>query len=97
MHTQEEVLQILDEVLGLKGRTASFTRDTALHGSLIELDSMAVVSLMAVLEERCGITIEDSEIDASIFSSVGSLVAYVEGKRRADGGQRSSAIDSEYR
>jgi acyl carrier protein len=94
---QRQVLQILDEVLALNGRPAAFTRDTLLHGSLIELDSMAVVTLTAVLEERFGFIIEDSEIDASVFASVGSLVDFVASRLHASTVQRSSAMDSEYR
>jgi len=75
------VLAILDEILGLKGRTARFTHDTPLLGGLPELDSMAVVSILTTLEDRFGFAVEDDEIDGSTFGTVGSLVHFVEGKR----------------
>ncbi|MEO8409454.1 MAG: acyl carrier protein [Propionivibrio sp.] len=75
-----EVLSILDEVLSLKGRAQTFTRETPLLGALPELDSMAVVALITMLEERFGFFVEDDEIDGSAFASVGSLTSFVQGK-----------------
>jgi acyl carrier protein len=75
-----EVLSILDEVLSLGGRANSFNRDTPLLGVLPELDSMAVVGVINMLEERFGFTVGDDEIDGSSFATVGSLTAFVEGK-----------------
>ncbi len=74
MNVHGEVLRTLDEVLSLGGRGAGFTRDTPLLGALPELDSMAVVALLTSLEERIGVSIDDDEIDASMFATVGSLV-----------------------
>lgn len=82
MNTQAEVLGVLDGVLNLRGRTASFGTDTALLGSIPELDSMAVVSVITSLEERFGISVEDDELDGSTFATVGSLVDFVEAKLR---------------
>ena len=75
-----EVLSILDEVLSLKGRAQAFTLETPLLGALPELDSMAVVALINMFEERFGFVIEDDEIDGSAFASVGSLTSFVQGK-----------------
>lgn len=80
MDIKKEVLAILDEVLSLGGRANAFTLDTPLLGAVPELDSMAVVGLINCLEERFGFTVEDDEIDGSAFASVGSMVAFVEGK-----------------
>jgi acyl carrier protein len=80
LNTQQEVLALLDEILGLDGRSAGFTATTPLLGAIPELDSMAVVSLIAGLEERFGFAADDDEIDGSIFATVGSLVEFVDGK-----------------
>ncbi|HEX6736186.1 MAG TPA: acyl carrier protein [Azonexus sp.] len=80
MNTQKEVLSLLDEVLSLNGRTAGFTPDTPLLGAIPELDSMAVVALITGFEERFGFTVDDDEIEGSTFATVGSLVAFVDGK-----------------
>lgn len=80
LDTKKEVLAIIDEVLSLNGRTASFELDTPLLGAIPELDSMAVVGLINMLEERFGFFVEDDEIDGAVFATVASLVAFVDGK-----------------
>jgi acyl carrier protein len=73
-----DVKQILADVLSLDPtRAAALEQDTALLGNLPELDSMAVVGLVAALEDRFGILVDDDEINASTFASVGSLTAFV--------------------
>ena len=62
------------------GRAASFKADTALLGSVPELDSMAVISVITGLEDRFGIMIDDDDIDGDTFATVGSLVEFVRGK-----------------
>jgi len=80
MNVMQDVLRVVDDVLGLKGRSASFTADTPLLGAIPELDSMGVVSLITRLEERFGITVEDDDIDGETFATVGSLVSFVGAK-----------------
>lgn len=74
------VQRVLDEVLSLKGRAATFTRDTPLLGAIPELDSMAVVSLITTLEEQFGLVVDDDDIDGATFATLGSLVDFVTGK-----------------
>ncbi len=81
MDTKKEVLSILDEILNLGGAAQQFDLDTPLLGALPDLDSMAVVGLINMLEEHFGFVIEDDEIDGSTFASVGSLVDFVNAKR----------------
>jgi acyl carrier protein len=83
MDVQAQVLQVLDETLSLGGRALMFTADTHLLGAIPELDSMAVVSLLTMLEERFGIVVDDDEIDGATFATVGSLVSFVGGKLAA--------------
>lgn len=75
-----EVKRVLDEVLSLGGRSSQFTRETNLLGSVPQLDSMAVVTLIATLEEHFGIVVEDEDIDGDTFATVGSLADFVSGK-----------------
>ena len=83
MDTRADVLAVLDDVLSLRGRSASFRDDMPLLAGVPELDSMAVANVLASLEERFGFTIDDDEIDAATFATVGSLVAFVQGKLKA--------------
>ncbi|ACV37579.1 acyl carrier protein [Accumulibacter sp.] len=80
MDIRDEVVSVLDEVLSLKGRARGFALDTPLLGAIPELDSMAVVALITTLEERFGFAVDDDEIDGSVFATLATLVAFVEGK-----------------
>jgi len=80
MDTMSEVKVILGSVLNLDGRLAVFDADTALLGSVAELDSMAVVNVITALEEYFGVEFDDEEITAEMFETVGTLTAAVEAK-----------------
>jgi acyl carrier protein len=80
MSVHNDVLRVLDEVLSLGGRTASFTAQTPLLGAIPELDSMAVVTLITTLEDSFGIVVDDDDIDGETFATVGTLVGFVNGK-----------------
>ena len=80
MDVKQEVINVLSTVLNLGARTASFTSETRLLGSVPELDSMAVVSVITALEERFGFAIDDDDIDGSTFATIGSLVEFVNRK-----------------
>jgi acyl carrier protein len=80
MEVQQQIAQILDEVLSLKGRSATFSATTPLLGAVPELDSMAVVAVISELEERLGIEVADDEIDGQVFETFGALCAFAEGK-----------------
>ena len=75
---QRQVVLLLEKVLNLGGRTGSFTAETPLLGHLPEMDSLGAVGVIAGLEERFRITIDDDEIDGSVFQTLGSLVKFVE-------------------
>lgn len=83
MDLTKNLLQVIDEVLGLGGRTSGFDRNTPLLGAIPELDSMAVVTLITTLEERFGIVVDDDDIDGSTFATIGSLIDFVEAKAAA--------------
>jgi acyl carrier protein len=68
---------VLSDVLGVsRERTATFSDDTGLFGSLPELDSMAVAGLLTELEDRLGITIDDDEVDGELLETFGGLVQF---------------------
>jgi acyl carrier protein len=80
MNIGEKVKAILDEALNLEGRTAAWDDDTALLGSLPELTSIAVITVLLALEEQFNIVFADDELDADTFATVGSLRRFIEGK-----------------
>ena len=77
MDVQLEVLRVLDEVLSLGGRGLHFSAATPLLGSLPDLDSMAVVSVITTLQDRVGICFLDDDIDGERFRTVGDLTRLV--------------------
>lgn len=74
---------ILTEVLSLGPEAAELHAGSPLLGALPELDSMAVVSLIGALEEHFGFTVDDDEINASVFATLGSLEQFVRFKLTA--------------
>lgn len=71
--------QLLAETLGLPAaRVDTFDDNTELFGALPEFDSMAVANLLTGIEERFGVLIEDSDVEAEDFASFGSLKTFVE-------------------
>jgi acyl carrier protein len=73
----EEVKSLLTDVLNLGAAGQSLSASSPLLGAIPELDSMAVVNVIAALEDRFGIAIDDDDISASTFETVGSLADFV--------------------
>ena len=80
--TLDGVKAVLVETLGIEDRAATLDASTPLLDNLPELDSLAVVELVARLEQRFGITIDGEDVTAEVFETVGSLTALVDGKLR---------------
>ena len=80
MTVVEDIKTMLADVLSLGARKNQLTEATPLIGSIPELDSMAVVNVITALEDRFGNSVEDDEISADTFATLGSLVAFVENK-----------------
>ena len=77
---KDQVRDILRDVLSLGNRADRLDSSSALLGALPELDSMAVVSVIAALEDRFDITVDDDKIGGATFTSLGSLVEFVSSK-----------------
>lgn len=80
MNVVDDVKTVLGRSLQLGDKTKQFDASTGLFGNIPEFDSMAVVTVVTALEERFGIVIEDDEITAEVFDTVGSLSRFVEAK-----------------
>lgn len=83
MDIRKELLTLVDSTLNLGGRGLSFTEATPLMGAVPELDSMGVVSLLTAFEERLGFSVDDDEIDGSVFATFGTLLDFVSAKLAA--------------
>lgn len=80
MDIEKDLLELVDQTLNLEGRSRAFARSTPLLGAVPELDSMGVVALINAFEDRFGLTVDDDEIDGSVFQTWGSLLDFVSGK-----------------
>jgi acyl carrier protein len=80
MALPEQIADILTEVLQIKERSSLIDPNAPLLGAIPEFDSMAVVSILTAIEEKFDFFVDDDEIDAEIFETVSSLVAFVEKK-----------------
>ena len=83
MSVIEKVREVLRSTLQLGPKADSIESSTPFLGNLPELDSMAVATLVAALEERFDIYIEDDEISAETFETFGSLCRFIDEKTEA--------------
>jgi len=54
--------------------------DSPLLGAIPELDSMAVILIVTAMEEEFDFIIDDDEISADTFATLGSLIEFVQNK-----------------
>lgn len=80
MAVTDDVKAVIGEALQISDRVSSFDESTALLGSIPELDSMAVVTIITALEEQFDFVVDDDEISAETFETLGSLCTFVEQK-----------------
>lgn len=80
MNTTQDIRNLLAQTLQLGPRADSLTPDSPLLGALPELDSMAVVTILTAMEEHFGFIVDDDEISADTFATLGTLAAFVDQK-----------------
>ena len=75
----DDVCRVVRQTLQLPEETA-LGADTLLLGAIAEFDSMSVVSVLTELEEQFGFFVDDDEISAETFESIGTLVDFEQSK-----------------
>ena len=80
MGVLEQVRQVIGDALQLGERTQSLDEQSALLGAIPELDSQAVVHVITQIEEQFDIFVEDDEISAETFETLGTLSRFVDSK-----------------
>ncbi len=76
----DEIREILRETLQLGDRADELTASSQLLGVVPEFDSMAVVTVLTIIEEEFDVEIQDDEVSAEVFATVGTLADFVAGK-----------------
>jgi acyl carrier protein len=74
----DTVKLILRDWLGVP--TVHLHADSPLLGSVPQLDSLAAMGVIAALEDHYGVAVDDGDISARRFATVGSLAAFVQEK-----------------
>jgi len=80
MVSLDELKGIVAGILQIGDRLDSLGPDAALLGGIPEFDSMAVVSILTTIEESYGVIIDDDEVTAESFETLGSLLEFVNAK-----------------
>lgn len=79
----DDIREILRDALQLGPRADHLTASSPLLGTVPEFDSMAVVTVLTMVEEEFGVEINDDEVSADIFDTVGTLADFVSRKVNA--------------
>ena len=79
----DRIREILRVALQLEDRVAQLGPDSPLLGAIPEFDSMAVVTVLTMIEEEFDIEIEDDEVSAETFLTLGRLSEFVASKAQA--------------
>ncbi|REL31125.1 acyl carrier protein [Thalassotalea euphylliae] len=79
MSLEVELKELIQESLQLDEVT-EWGADTEILGAIPEFDSMAIVTVLTLVEENYGIVIEDDEVSAEVFETLGSLTAFLSEK-----------------
>lgn len=80
MITLDELKALVGEVLQIADRLEEMGENDVLLGGVPEFDSMAVVSVLTVIEENYGVVIDDDEVSAENFETLGSLQQFINSK-----------------
>ena len=78
MSLTDEIKRILRDTLALdQERVERLNENSPLLGDVVELDSVGVVSVLTAIEDEYGIAVEDDEISADVFKTLGTLTEFL--------------------
>jgi acyl carrier protein len=80
MSSFDTVVAIFRDTLQLGARASNLRPDSPLLGGIPEFDSMAVVTVVTMIEDQLGVSVDDDELSADVFTTVGSLADFVDRK-----------------
>lgn len=70
-----EVVRVVVDTLQLQGRALDATSE--LLEGIPELDSLAILEVVARLEDRFGFAFEDEDVNGDVFATIGSLSEHI--------------------
>jgi acyl carrier protein len=81
MDVTDRLKRILRDALQLGERAGRLTRESGLLGNIAEFDSMAVVTVLTMIEDEFGFAVADDEVSADTFRTLGTLADFVSWKQ----------------
>lgn len=81
MDSLELTRKVVRNCLQLGAQADSFDRNTQLLGGLPEFNSLTITAIIASLEDELDTDIDDADITAEIFETMGSLADFVAEKQ----------------
>jgi acyl carrier protein len=82
MHIGKEIESIILEEVAPESGVAMLDPKISLIANQV-LDSLALLRLVIVIEERFGITVEDGELIPDNFETINNMEKFIETKRRS--------------
>ena len=76
----DRIRRLLRDTLMIGERADELTEHSRLLGGVPEFDSVAVVGVVAAIEEEYGVRISDRELSPEIFETMGSLSRFISTK-----------------
>ena len=80
MSVENDIKKILQNTLVLGDEVNDLDASSPLLGVIPELDSVGVVSVLTALEDEFDIVVEDDEISAAVFKTLGTLTEFLQEK-----------------
>jgi len=80
MALANDIRRVLRDTLVLGDEVDTLEASSPLLGAIPELDSVGVVSVLTALEDEFDIVVEDDEISAAVFKTLGSLTEFIQEK-----------------
>ncbi|MGH8179156.1 MAG: acyl carrier protein [Steroidobacter sp.] len=80
MTTVDRLKRIIRDALHLGERADVLTAASPLLGAIAEFDSMAVVTVLTMVEDEFGLSIDDDEVSGEVFETLGALATFIDGK-----------------
>lgn len=80
MTTVDKLKVILRDALHMGARAEHLSPASPLLGAIPEFDSLAVVTVLTMIETEFGITVADDEISAADFETLATLTSFVDAK-----------------
>ena len=74
----EAIIRVVVERLDPSLDPSVISAETALVGTGLAFDSMAMLDLVTGLEDELGIMIDESKLDQDVFETVGALARFLE-------------------